>query len=100
MLVDFEAQMEARDIIERLFADLSDCDCDVLVARLIYGVTLREVGADYGVGKEQARKKELFALRRARRWLARFGFIEKRGLLTLWERHVLEYEIFKIFGGL
>jgi DNA-directed RNA polymerase sigma subunit (sigma70/sigma32) len=68
MLDDFESRMEARDIVRRSFACVNERDQDVVIAREVYGVTLRELAGEYGVSVDRIRQLEARGLRRANWW--------------------------------
>ena len=112
MLVDFEARMEARDMVRRSFVAVYERDQDIILAREVYGVTLRELAAERGLTVNRVRQLESRGLRRARGWLAWHDRLiggEASGAgsskrLEDWRDHVRDtnamyIEMLKVFSG-
>ena len=66
MLDDFEARIEARDLISKGFERLSPRDEDVLIGQVLYGEIARDIGARHGVTAARIHQIKEKALRRAR----------------------------------
>jgi hypothetical protein len=66
VLDDFEARMEARDLIAKGFKNLTPREEDIVVARALYGEKLRAIGDQYGLSVERTRQISVKALRKAR----------------------------------
>ena len=112
MLVDFEARMEARDIVRRVFAALEERDQEMILDREVYGVPLREIAGERGLTVNRVRQLESRGLRRARGWLAWHDRLiggEASGdgsskRLEDWRDHVRDtnamyIEMLKVFSG-
>jgi hypothetical protein len=70
VLDDFEARMEARDLIRKGFGRLSEQEQAIVVGRNVYREKWHVLGEDYGLSRERMRQIELKALRKARGHLA------------------------------
>jgi sigma-70-like protein len=71
VLDDFEARMEARDIIGKCLDILSEREQDIVIGRGVYRETFRSLGRNWGVSIDRIRQVEAKALRRTRSYLLR-----------------------------